>query len=50
MQPPEFPFIPGMDICGVVEEVVSTSDDFKVGPLLTARFAPPESCLTHLLV
>ena len=27
---PTFPFVPGMDICGVVEEISETSDMFKV--------------------
>lgn len=30
MRPPQFPFVPGMDICGVVEEVAEDSKRFKV--------------------
>ncbi len=31
IRPPSFPYIPGMDICGIVEEVGEGGSDFKVG-------------------
>lgn len=35
MQPPSFPFIPGMDVCGVVEEIADGAK-FKVGDRVIA--------------
>ncbi|CAN0196996.1 unnamed protein product [Scytosiphon promiscuus] len=33
---PKLPFVPGMDICGVVEDIAEGSEDFKVGDRVIA--------------
>merc|ERR1719174_2719410 len=36
MHPSKFPYIPGMDVCGTVEEVSTDVVDFKVGDVIVA--------------
>ncbi len=36
LYPPSFPYIPGMDICGIVEEVGEGGSEFKVGDCIVS--------------
>jgi 2-desacetyl-2-hydroxyethyl bacteriochlorophyllide A dehydrogenase len=40
MRPSAFPFVPGMDICGQIEEVGAKCTQFKVGDRIVAGFPP----------
>uniref|UniRef100_A0A7S2GWZ4 Enoyl reductase (ER) domain-containing protein n=1 Tax=Helicotheca tamesis TaxID=374047 RepID=A0A7S2GWZ4_9STRA len=49
---PKLPFVPGMDVCGVVEAVTDKVKDFKVGDIVAANngFMPVGGMAEYMLV
>lgn len=40
MKPKQFPYVPGLDVCGVVEQISGESSSFKVGDRVIAALPP----------